>query len=291
MTALWGLTDEGDLLVFCATGVLHSIPLHALFLPEDTPVIRRNPVVYCASLTTFWQCWQRANANAHTNLPWTMVGVYENRLDHDFQQAEQDDVYKSLACLAQTHGADAVTGAAATREFMAGALQGSAVCHFHGHCRLDRAALADQGVEMSDGILSARDVFDLKMRSPHITLVACDSASQGIAPGDEPLGLVTALLCAGASSVIGTLWPTASRTGRTFAGGLYAELEAQRAGPTTSSGTGVREDGRMLNLAVATQRAVLKLRGDSKTRQPYHWASFVLHGSWFLNTTAAPSGD
>jgi CHAT domain-containing protein len=84
--------------------------------------------------------------------------------------------------------------------------------------------MADQSLQLCDGPLAVRDVLSLKLRSPHITLVACDLASQGITAGDEPLGLVTALLCAGAGSVLGTLWSTASETGCVFAKRFYAEL-------------------------------------------------------------------
>jgi len=272
------LTTEEDLLIFCPTGVLHSIPLHALFLSDCTPVILRNPVVYCASLTAFWQCCQRAETTAPTNLPWAMVGVYEKAPDRPFHQKEQEKVYRSLSRLAERHSANTVTGTSATRELFTATIQGSAVCHFHGHCILDREVLADQSLELSDGLLPVRDVFDMKLKSPHITLVACDSASQGVAAGDEPLGLITALLCAGAGSVIGTIWPTASRTGRKFADVFYAELEAQRMGLASPSEA---EGGSTFNLAIAVRRTVLELRSRRKTRQPYHWAAFVLHGSWF----------
>ncbi|KAB5522808.1 tetratricopeptide repeat protein [Coniochaeta sp. 2T2.1] len=286
---LRGLTTEGDLVVFCPTGILHSIPLHALCISEHSkPVISQNAVVYCASLTSFWQCCQRAQTAAaaptNQNLPWTMVGVYEPAPGRRFHQTEQEAVHHSVAELASKHGARAVAvavGAAATREFFAGALRDSALCHFHGHCVLDRLVLADQSLELGDGVLSARDVFGMSLRwSPHITLVACDSASQGIAAGDEPLGLVTALLCAGAASVAGTIWPTASRTGREFAAAFYAELEVQRKLGGAGSGSAAGGGGGTFNMAFAVRRAVLKVRAERTTRRPYQWAAFVLHGSW-----------
>ncbi|KAB5522021.1 tetratricopeptide repeat protein [Coniochaeta sp. 2T2.1] len=286
---LRGRTTEGDLLVFCPTGILHSIPLHALFISERQPVISQNAVVYCASLTSFWQCCQRAQtaaaASTNQNRPWTMVGVYEPAPRRRFHQTEQEAVHRSIAELASKHWASTVAvGAAATRELFASALRDSALCHFHGHCLLDRRVLADQSLELGNGALSARNVFDLTLRgSPHITLVACDSVSQGIAAGDEPLGLVTALLCAGAASVAGTIWPTASRTGREFAEAFYAELgvqEGKRKVGGTDSSSAAEGGGGIFNMAFAVRRAVLKLRAERTTRRPYQWAAFVLHGSW-----------
>ncbi|KAK0639705.1 hypothetical protein B0T16DRAFT_247332 [Cercophora newfieldiana] len=71
-------------------------------------------------------------------------------------------------------------------------MERSALFHFHGHCQLDRAALTDQSLELADGPLPVRHMFDLKLRSPYVTLIACDSASQTVSAGDKPLGIVTA---------------------------------------------------------------------------------------------------
>lgn len=81
-----------------------------------------------------------------------------------------------------------------------------------------------------------------------------------------------ALLCAGASSVVGTMWPIASGTGRPFLKHFSTNLHA-----------GDDEEESIVDLAVALQKAVkkLKVRGPKAMKEPYHWASFVLHGAWF----------
>ena len=142
-------------------------------------------------------------------------------------------------------------------------MKASTHIHFHGHCRLDKDLITDQSLVLSDGDFTVRDIFKQKLLGLHITLIACDSASQSISAGDEPLGMVTALLCAGASSVLGTIWPTTSGTGRNFSAEFYAEL-------MKDSG------GHILNLATALQKAVVSIRKERTTRHPCHWASFVL---------------
>ncbi|KAK0751416.1 CHAT domain-containing protein [Schizothecium vesticola] len=281
-------TNRGDLLVFSPTGILHPIPLQALWIEDQTPAIVRNPIVFSASLTVFSQCCRRAAevkpplstlAEKQQPLPkssWNMVGVLEDEPGCRFPPTERSDVYNAIRHLAERHGAAWSTGSAVTRRFVAEAMQQSVLVHYHGHCRLDREAVADQSLQLCDGSLAVRDVFSLKLRGPHITLVACDSASQGITAGDEPLGLVTALLCAGAGSVLGTLWPTASETGRVFAERFYAELESQQRGSSVDQVV-------VVDLAVALQKAVLAVRAKGETRKPYHWAAFVLHGSWSMN--------
>ena len=50
MAPLRQISTPGQVLVFSPIGDLHCIPLHALKLDGDV-LIRRNPIVYCSSLT------------------------------------------------------------------------------------------------------------------------------------------------------------------------------------------------------------------------------------------------
>ena len=113
--------------------------------------------------------------------------------------------------------------------------------------------------------------WHLHHRNPLVVNIACGSSTQDIQLGDEPLGLPTAWLIAGARAVVGTLWPIQSRDGRRFTEEFYGELESAR----RTGGL----DG-MVNLAVALQKAALKMRDDEEMQAPYHWAGFVLQGAW-----------
>jgi CHAT domain-containing protein len=116
--------------------------------------------------------------------------------------------------------------------------------------------------------------WHLHNRNPLIVNIACGSSTQDIQLGDELLGLPTAWLIAGARVVVGTLWPIQSRDGRRFTEEFYGELESAR-----------RKGGldRMVNLAVALQKAVLKMRDDEEMQAPYHWMGFVLQGAWEMD--------
>jgi len=120
-------------------------------------------------------------------------------------------------------------------------------------------------------IFSVSDIFSTRIKASHFTLIACDSASQAIQCGDEPLGIVTALLCAGASSVLGTMWPICCSTGKAFSEEFYRSIREQVDGNS------------IIDLAIALQEAVIELISHPKTSEPWHWAPFVLHGSWFYH--------
>lgn len=127
--------------------------------------------------------------------------------------------------------------------------------------------------------LRVRDIFLLKLHAPVVTLIACGSAHQDVKAGDEPLGLVSAFLYAGAKSVVGTLWDTNVVTGRGFSDLWYEEIHKQMGARGTAQGG-------LIDLAVATQQAILKIRQHPQTATPYHWAGFVLHGAWMVPSIA-----
>jgi CHAT domain-containing protein len=126
------------------------------------------------------------------------------------------------------------------------------------------------------------EFFDLKLRSSHISLMACGSASQKISAGDEPLGILTALLCAGAASIVGTMWPVASASARKFAGLFQSELFDINTSLQRDSVEGSDVEKQVVNLAVALQKAIVRMKQHRDSRLPYHWTPFVLHGSCFM---------
>ena len=137
----------------------------------------------------------------------------------------------------------------------------------------DREATLSSHLLEGSSRLTVADVFtmDLSTTSPVVVNIACDSGVQEFSPGNDPLGLVPALFCAGASSVVGTLWPIQSSSGRAFSEAFYNSLASQ-------DGEGAKGEGRQyVNLALAFQEAVRAVK-ETK-RNPYSWAAFTLQGS------------
>ncbi|KAL9100371.1 MAG: hypothetical protein Q9163_004241 [Psora crenata] len=255
------LSDPDDLLVLCPSGILHSFPLHALRVdPERAgiPLVMRNPIFYCASLTAFAQCCRRAAADIPKEVISTksLLAVYEpgpnmEAATHSFDPEEQQDVYSSVKYLTEELHAEVYCGNQAT-------------------CAALKECLENDNDDMGASY-TVKDFFDLRIRASHISLFACGSVFQHFEAGDEPLGLVTALLSAGAASVLGTLWPVESRTARVFSERFYAHLK--EAG---------RDKYAVYDLAYAVREAIADVRQFWDSRHPYHWASFVLHGAWFM---------
>jgi len=264
------------------------------------PLIERNPVVYAASMTNFVQCCRNArDSPPQKGLAKSFVEAYEDFAGYEFDLAEQTSVQGLIIKLAEETGGEHYHGQEVLFDGFSRIAERSKMLLFHGHCDLDADDIKSQGLRLpllpgqqSDEsvLFPVPSFFNLNLHhAPHIILMACASTAQAITPGDEPLGLVTALLCAGAASVLGTMWPVQSRTARVFAERFVANWDAARcSGGESGDDGGGQEDrnrerkgGGWLNLAIAVREAVLDLREGVRTKEVWHWGGFVLHGSFF----------
>lgn len=299
------ITEPNALLILSPSELLHSIPLHALQLPNGQLLIERNPVVYCSNISILNHCYIRA-ITPHEHSDFVAAAVFPD------DATEQEKIYPSLEKNANMFNGTLLKENQVAKATLKPMAERAAILHFHGYAVQDlsgnildhelRFSASDEVDEVQaphspssspeDDIdddfefekiaddppsvgWTARDIFSLTLQAPLVTLIACESAQQEVLPGDEPLGLISAFLLSGAASVLGTLWTIRSVDGRTFADEFYRQIHqqciryAERGG-----GSGI------VDLALAMQRAVLKIRGEPDTQAPYHWAAFILNGTW-----------
>ncbi|WP_118857463.1 CHAT domain-containing protein [Sphingomonas mesophila] len=139
-------------------------------------------------------------------------------------------------------------------------------------CAAQPALMTSFGGEGSDGLLTFREIFDLKLDADLIILSACDTAGAAGAEATQDAGLggrgelaldglVRAFVGAGGRLVIASHWPVPDdydATGRLI-GGLFSVPP----GVATVS---------------ALRRSQLRLMDDPKTSHPYYWAAFAVVG-------------
>ncbi|KAF2174822.1 hypothetical protein K469DRAFT_685236 [Zopfia rhizophila CBS 207.26] len=232
-----------------------------------------------------------------------VLGVYEDATEG--WESERERVYDTCRGLSQRmQWGDAICGVDVGKSKFQAACRADIV-HFSGHFHYDTPNVLAQGIVLaaqeaskygqvettaseipkadSNGIrdqstkatepppervFSVADMFSTKVTASHFSLIGCGSASQAIQLGDEPLSIIVALLCAGARSVAGTLWPIASSAGRAFSEHFYRPFEPSK------------DERHPMDLAIALQQAVREMRKDEDMAAPYFWAGFVLHGAW-----------
>ena len=139
-------------------------------------------------------------------------------------------------------------------------------------CPARPALLTSFGGGTSDGLLSFKEIFDLKLDADVVVLSACDTAGMatvsatreaGVTTGGNFAldGLVRAFVGAGARTVIASHWPVPDDYNATkrLITGLF----------TAPPGT---------PMATAMRRAQIGLMDDPNTSHPYYWSAFAIVG-------------
>jgi CHAT domain-containing protein len=136
--------------------------------------------------------------------------------------------------------------------------------HLAAHTYSDNANPWRSGVLMGrgagdDAYLRASDIARRRLSARLVVLSGCQSAAARSLPGEGPQGLASAFLCAGAPTVVATLWNVRDEAAADFTGRFYASL---------AHGAGA---GRAQREAQEAMRAA--------GRPPADWAAFVVWGS------------
>jgi CHAT domain-containing protein len=149
-------------------------------------------------------------------------------------------------------------GAAATAKVLRERGPDTGVVHVatHGIYRQDNPMFS--GIKMGDGYLNLYDLYQMRLGAKLVTLSGCATGMNFVADGDELLGLQRGLFCAGASSLLLSLWDVHDRS--------TAELMQEFYKGYISSG----------DMAGSLQSAMRKLRDENP--HPYFWAPFVMVG-------------
>jgi CHAT domain-containing protein len=136
------------------------------------------------------------------------------------------------------------------------------IVHFSCHGHFDNLDSLSSGIELYDGILTAREIFDMRLKTELVTLSACQTGLNERRPGDELIGLTRAFLYAGAPSIIVSLWSVDVGSTQELMLEFYRLLK---------NGS---------DKATALQEAQKKIMEQDKYSHPYYWAPFVLIGDW-----------
>jgi CHAT domain-containing protein len=225
---------------------LHYLPFHALraggrYLIDDFTVS------YAPSASIFAHCQTLPSTTDGRTL---ILGFPDERTPH---------IVDEIRAVAEASADSTVLlGSSASRKALVELGPGCAVVHIatHGYFRRDNPMFS--AVRLGDSYLSLYDLYQLKLPVGLVTLSACATGSSVVVEGDELLGLVRGLLCAGAQSLLVTLWDVQDRATADFMKSFYGRLRETR-DPKHS-----------------LRDATLALRESHP--HPYFWAPFVWLG-------------
>ena len=199
----------GDLILFVPHGIVHRLPLHVIPVGGQR-LIERNPVIYAPSASVLAQC--RVRRGRRPGLPHRALIMGDSRGDLPHAREEAMTVADLLGVSPLV--GDAVTSAALSVLESAGENSPDLIhlaCHgvFDAdHPMRSGILLAPRpGGHLDDAILTAEQVYSLRLRARLVTLSACQSGLSVSAPGEELFGLTRAFMYAGAATVLISLWP------------------------------------------------------------------------------------
>lgn len=285
--SLIDLTKKDETLVFCASSNLNRIPLHAIDIETlELPLIHRNPIVYMHSHSVLRMCLWNAREAAEAKSP--LKPLIMNGIPDIPGNAAWSAGRKSVQALAGLLKVDPYLNSSGTKANFLTHAPSSRLIHVHSHVEwtaadplahsIHFASPTSKPQDADDYVkLAAREVFAISFPlGSHVSLIACSGGLARISPEDEVMGLVPALLYAGASSTISTLWPIKDEAGAAFALAFHWALEKRRKG---------NEGGGWVDLAKVFQKAAIE-RDLVETEEvkakggKLHWTAFVMHGFW-----------
>lgn len=299
---------KGDTIIFCPTGIMHRLPLHAIPI-DHVPVIEKHPVVYCPSLTVLIHCLQTVKVSQQQSPTKRFV---LNPMPAYWDEAEEEPVKSTpvVRDIATNLGAKYTHGWNLDKQSVTTSLQDVALFHYHGHVDFKKGAAMKSCIRLGETTdidsdsannhqLTAEDLFECSLSKPALaTIVACQSGVADVSAADDVLGLPMALYYAGATATVGSLWKLQDEDGAAWGRAFYDDLAGQGEGLAKLAVEGEEDAGfggmnGLVNFAVATQKSVQRLRFDDSgvERTPYHWAGYVLSGSWLFPASRVCNGS
>jgi tetratricopeptide (TPR) repeat protein len=191
-------------LVVVPTGALHGLPWPVL------PSCRGRPLVVAPSAVAWWQA---------TQVPATVDGPVVLVAADDPPHAP-GEVATIAAELPSAEVCPARVSEVLAR------LDGARVAHLaaHGEFRADNPLFSY--VLLVDGPLTGYDLMRLRRQPTLTVLSACDTALSAVHPGDELMGLASALLGFGARTLVASVGPVDDAATRTLMVDLHRRLSA-----------------------------------------------------------------
>jgi len=222
------LAELGDSdLVVVPTGLLTTVPWAVL------PGCAGRPVTVAPSATAWHAARHRLEAAGQRETgglgpPATTLLVAGPG------NARGDAEVQAIAALRP--GASVLTGASATPAATLSGLRTAAIAHLaaHGQHQAENALFST--LELAGGPLLG---YDLQRAAPvpsMVVLSSCDLGLTDVRPGDETFGMVTALLTAGAGTVVASVAKVADDTAMTAMTGYHQAIIAGR-GPAAALAT------------------------------------------------------
>jgi CHAT domain-containing protein len=263
--------DPNARVIFIPQGSLFQVPFGALQDANGTYLIEKHTILTAPSIQVLDLTRQQRQKLAQKPVnssralvlgnP-TMPSVSSYPGEPKQQLSALPGAEAEARAIAPLLNTQAITGAQGTKAQIVQKMPQASIIHLATHGLLDDVrglgsaiALAPSGSD--DGLLTAEEIFDMKLQANLVVLSACNTGF-GRITGDGVIGLSRALISAGVPSVIVSLWAVPDAPTSELMQSFYQNLQKNQ------------------NKAQALRQAMLT---TMKTHPgPRNWAAFTLIG-------------
>jgi CHAT domain-containing protein/Tfp pilus assembly protein PilF len=264
--------DPNERVIFIPQESLFVVPFPALQDEQGKYLIEKHTILTAPSIQVLdltrkqKQNGQRAAKDVlvvgNPTMPKIQIGELVSKLD-SLPGAETEAIQ-----IAEFLNTEALTGSKATKTAVMQLMQKARIIHLATHGLLDdfkgfgvpgAIALAPSGKpdDAIDGLLTAGEIFDMKLQADLVVLSACDTG-RGNITGDGVIGLSRSLISAGVPSVLVSLWAVNDNSTAFLMTEFYRNLQQKP------------------DKAVALRQAMLTAM--KQYPNPKQWAAFTLIG-------------
>jgi CHAT domain-containing protein len=203
-------TDPNQRVIFMPQGALFLLPFAALRDAAGKYLIERHTISIAPSIQTLDLTHAQA-AQSRSPRPALIVGDPTMPEFGGEPLAPLPGARQEAIAIGKILNTTPLLGDQATKATVLGQMRSASVVHLATHGLLDvfngdipgAIALAPSGND--NGLLSAGEIFDLKLKANLVVLSACDTG-RGEIKGDGVIGLSRSLIAAGVPSVVVSLW-------------------------------------------------------------------------------------
>lgn len=128
-----------------------------------------------------------------------------------------------------------------------------------------------------DGLLEARELMNLELRTDLVVLSACETARGRYKAGEGVIGLAWALFVAGSPATLVSQWKVESASTTDLMLSFHRNLSSGAKQPTASAAK-LKASGIPPTKADALREAALSLLRSERYAHPFYWAGFVIIG-------------
>ena len=263
--------DPNAHVIFIPQKSLFQVPFPALLDANGTYLIQKHTILTSPSIQVLALTRQQRqklaqkqpnSSNALVLGNPTMPSVSPSPGEPKRQLSPLPGAEAEAIAIAPLLKTQAITGAQGTKAAIVQKMPQASIIHLATHGLLDNVrglasaiALAPSGTD--NGLLTAEEIFDLKLQASLVVLSACNTG-EGRITGDGVIGLSRALISAGVPSVIVSLWSVPDAPTSELMQAFYQNLQNNP------------------DKAQALRQAMLT---TMKTHpQPRNWAAFTLIG-------------